>query len=63
MEQLRRYMNFAQCAEYLNTTPDSLRVNYKRLGVPYAKMGARVVFDRFDLDRYVESKKVPSTAA
>ena len=46
METDRRYMNFRQLAEYLGSTPGSLKAKYKSDGIPHIRYGRRVLFDR-----------------
>ena len=54
----RRYMNFRQLAERLDTTPGSLKATYQRHGIPHIRLGRRVLFDVEDTDRWLASMKM-----
>ena len=50
-------MNFRQLAEYLDSTPGSLKVKYKSDGIPHIRYGRRVLFDRIETDRWLTSEE------
>jgi excisionase family DNA binding protein len=52
-----------EAAEYLGLAPRTLRrVKDKGGGIPYYKLGAKVVFDTDDLDAYLEAARVEMEA-
>jgi excisionase family DNA binding protein len=53
----RRLMNIEQAARYTGTTPGSIRVKISKgaLPFPYSKDGRKLVFDRRDLDRWIDA--------
>ena len=53
-----RMLTIAQAAEYLNSTKWFVRNLAWDRRVPYAKFGNRFVFDRADLDQFIENEKV-----
>ena len=54
----------SEAAEYLGLAPRTLRrVKDKDGGIPYYKLGAKVVFDTDDLDEYLEAARVETEAA
>jgi len=43
-------------AEYLQTTPDAIRALVKRKKIPHYKPNGRILFDRFQLDKWVRGE-------
>ena len=58
VRDLRRYLDVEELAEYIRSTPASVRqlVHLKRL--PYLKRGRRVLFDRQAIDRFLAAGAV-----
>lgn len=54
-----RLLNNDQAADILNISPHSLRGKVSRREIPFIKVGRRTLFDRADLEAYVEARKVP----
>lgn len=50
------------CA-YLGVCPNTLTALVKGRKVAYAKIGGKYVFDRADLDEYIQQVKVPARRA
>jgi excisionase family DNA binding protein len=57
-----RLFTIAAAAEYLSTTVWQIRTLGWERRIPVIKLGNRYLFDRADLDRFVESQKQPATA-
>jgi excisionase family DNA binding protein len=57
-----RYFTVKEAAAYCAVTVWQVRTWQWERSVPFAKLGARIVFDRADLDKYIESQKVPVAA-
>ncbi len=53
-----RMLNVRAAAEYLGATVWFLRTLAWEKKIPHAIFGNRLLFDKADLDRYVESQKV-----
>ncbi|HEV2522714.1 MAG TPA: helix-turn-helix domain-containing protein [Candidatus Acidoferrales bacterium] len=53
-----RLLTVKSAAQYLSTTIWCIRNLAWSRSVPHVRLGARILFDRADLDRYVESQKV-----
>jgi hypothetical protein len=51
----QRWMNVTTAAQYLDMSEHALRALVKRQLVPRGHRGARLIFDRRDLDRWLES--------
>lgn len=52
-----------QVAEYLHISPLTLKTDrYHRRGIPYSKVGRRVVYRWIDVHEYVDSRVVTPTA-
>jgi len=53
-----------EAAEYLRVSPLTLQDwRHKRIGPPYFKVGKRVVYQRSDLDAFMQSTKVQTKVA
>ena len=53
-----RYWNTKRAADYLGFSPDTLnRMRLTGDGPRYAKLGGRVIYDRSDIDAWVEANK------
>ena len=52
-----RYLSAPEAAHYLRISLAWLRKATRKRDVPSFKIGARVVYDRVDLDAYVEERK------
>ena len=58
-----RYLDTSQAALYLGISPKTLmRMRVTGDGPRYAKAGRRVIYDRLDLDGWVEERKRRFTA-
>ena len=56
-------LNVLQAADYTNISKSSLNKLRVYGGGPlYIKVGARVIYDRVDLDAWLERKKVANTS-
>jgi excisionase family DNA binding protein len=53
----RHLVNVKEAAEYLAISPTSLRRNQWNGGIPYVRIGKRILFDIKDLDRFIEMNK------
>jgi excisionase family DNA binding protein len=53
-----RLLTVPQAAAYLACTVPAVRALQWSRSVPFLRIGKRVVFDRGDLDRYVDAQKV-----
>ena len=55
VEQVKRYMNAQQLADYIDSTKGSVRQLVRQRRVPFLKVagGRRVLFDRFAIDRWL----------
>ena len=54
----RRYLWIKEAAEYLRATEWFMySLTWKR-AIPFMKIGKRLVFDRIDLDNYMQNAKV-----
>jgi excisionase family DNA binding protein len=54
----QRLFSEADAAVYLGTTTRHLRqLRYERT-LPYLKLGGKVRFDRFDLDKFIKTHKI-----
>lgn len=53
----KRMLSVAEAAEYIGRSPGSLRNEISQGSLPFAfvKMGRRVLIDRRDLDRWLDS--------
>lgn len=54
---LPRCLTVPQAAAYLACTVPAVRALQWSRAVPFLRIGKRVVFDRIDLDRYVDAQK------
>ena len=50
----QRYMNIADAAHFLGKTESSLRNRIARRTIPFGRDGKSIVFDRFELERYMK---------
>jgi excisionase family DNA binding protein len=57
-----RYLTLKEAAAYCHVTLWQVRTWQWERRVPYASLGNRIVFDKSDLDKYIESQKVPVAA-
>jgi excisionase family DNA binding protein len=53
-----RNLNVTQAAQYLGATPWFVRSLAWERAIPYTRLGKRLLFDRIDLDQFLESQKV-----
>ncbi len=54
----RRFTD-VEAAKYLGISAGTLRRHrWQRTGPPYVKLGARVIYDQAELDRWIESNTV-----
>jgi len=52
-----RLLRVEEAAVYLSTTPWFIRSLTWSKSIPFIKLGKRILFDRGDLDRFVEDQK------
>ena len=57
-----RCLGVVAAAHYLGATVWAMRVLAWEKKVPHVRIGSRILFDRADLDRYIESQKVIARA-
>ena len=57
-----RLLTVKGAAAYLSTTVWAIRNLAWGQKVPYVRLGARILFDKADLDRFIESQKVQVAA-
>jgi excisionase family DNA binding protein len=55
-----RMLNVKAAAEYLGCTVWFMRTLAWEKKIPHVIFGNRLLFDKADIDRYVESQKVPA---
>ncbi len=55
-----RYLAAPQAAEYMKVSLSWLRKKTATGELPHSKLGHRVVYDREDLDEYIQSRKIAS---
>ena len=53
-----RYLDVNDLAEYIHSTPASVRQLIHRRRLPFIKRGSRVLFDREEIDRYLAEHSV-----
>jgi excisionase family DNA binding protein len=58
----RRLLTVAAAAQYLSTTVWQMRTLEWERRIPTIKLGRRLLFDRADLDRFIENQKTPEAA-
>lgn len=54
-----KLMNHVEAAEYIGSTPGSVRWMCSMRRIPHVKLGRSVRFIRSDLDRWIEERRVP----
>jgi len=56
MAQAQRLMDTNECAEYIRHSPGSIRnmISKGTLPFKYIKQGRKVLFDRRDVDRWID---------
>jgi excisionase family DNA binding protein len=54
----RRYLDVAELAEYIRSTPASVRQLVHRKQLPYLKRGTRLLFDREVIDKHMAAQSV-----
>ncbi len=52
-----RLLRVKEAAAYLSTTPWFIRSLVWAKSIPHVRLGKRILFDRADLDRYVDQQK------
>jgi len=52
------YMNVKDLATYLRTTTKAIYNLVHRQVLPYHKIGARLLFHRSDIDKFIQSNRV-----
>jgi excisionase family DNA binding protein len=57
-----RCLGVVAAAHYLGATVWAMRVLAWEKRVPHVRIGSRILFDRTDLDRYIESQKTEAFA-
>jgi len=53
----RRYFRIKEAAAYLGATEWFIYTLTWKRAIPFAKIGKRLVFDRVDLDNYIQNTK------
>lgn len=56
-EPERRYLRIKEAAAYLGATEWFIYTLTWKRAIPFAKIGKRLVFDRVDLDTYIQNAK------
>ena len=56
----KRLLNIREVSEYLGLSTNTLYTWISQKKIPYVKMGRLSKFDKKDLDKWIESKKVES---
>ena len=54
----QRYMDVKEVAEYTRSTPLSVRQQVHLRQIPHLKRGRRVLFDRLEIDAWLERQRV-----
>ena len=49
------FLSLKQVAEYINRTPGAVRMMVLRRVIPYRKPQGRLLFDRNEIDRWIEA--------
>jgi excisionase family DNA binding protein len=52
-----RLLSMAEAAAYLSTTPDSLKVNYRRWEIPVVRIGRSVRFRERSLNVWIKDRE------
>ena len=53
-----RSLNFAEAAEIIGISKRSLQGTYQTLGVPYYRIGRRIVFRSDDLELWFQEQRI-----
>jgi excisionase family DNA binding protein len=61
MPKNRRYMDAPELADYINSTTGSVRVMTSRREIPHIKRGRRVLYDRSEIDAWLDAQRVAVT--
>ena len=59
----KRLLHVKEAAVYLGIRPSTVYTWAERRKLPCVKMGGRLLFDIHDLDRLIESRKIPMVEA
>jgi excisionase family DNA binding protein len=57
-EEKAALMTFDELGEYLKQSPNALRTKYKDMKIPYFQIGRSIRFRRYEVDGWLETKKV-----
>ena len=57
----KRYLNRREVAEYLDSTQGTIAVKTSKRQIPHLKVGARVLYDVEEIDRWLAARRVPVT--
>lgn len=52
-----RHMDINQCAEYTGLSVPTIRKKISNREIPHGKVGGKLVFDRFEIDAWISSKR------
>lgn len=55
----RRYMNRAEVADLIRSTPGSVAVLTSKRKIPHLKRGSRVLYDREEIEIWLSARRVP----
>ena len=58
--EVRRYMRTRDCAAYTTLSANTVRRYVHLKQIPHIKQGACILFDRLEIDKWMEVRKVPA---
>ena len=58
MEKEPRYMRTKTCAKYTTLSENTVRRYVHMKQIPHIKQGSCILFDRYDIDAWLEKRKV-----
>ena len=51
----KKYLNLTECAELIKRTENGVRGLVKRHAIPFRKPSGRLIFIRYEVERWIES--------
>lgn len=63
VDEARRYLDVQEVADYIHSTPLTIRVKTSRREIPHIKCGRRVLYDRVMIDAWLAARQVPALQA
>jgi len=57
----KRLLTIKEASEYLGISVDALYCMVYRKQIPYVKIGKKLRFDKFILDRWIEKQTIPDS--